>query len=46
VHGQTQLAYGHRADVHLPPEAIHVFDAEGRAVPRLVPAASMLGMPA
>ncbi len=46
LHGQTGLTYGHRAEVHLPPEAIHVFDADGSAVPRLVSATSMLGLPA
>jgi multiple sugar transport system ATP-binding protein len=33
--GQTRLTYGQRAEVNLPPETIHVFDADGKAVPRL-----------
>jgi multiple sugar transport system ATP-binding protein len=36
--GQTRLTYGQRAEVNLPPETIHVFDADGKAVPRLGPA--------
>ncbi len=33
--GQTRLGFGGRAELNLPPEAIHVFDAEGLSVPRL-----------
>ena len=29
MQGQTLLAYGDRAEIHLPPESIHVFDADG-----------------
>jgi ABC-type sugar transport system ATPase subunit len=35
VPGQTRLGYGGRAELHLPAEAIHVFDADGLALPRL-----------
>ncbi len=42
--GQTRLDYGHRAEVNLPPAAIHVFDADGKAVPRLVSVDKMAGM--
>ena len=34
--GQTQLGFGGTAEFHLPVEAIHVFDADGLAVPRLL----------
>ncbi len=44
--GQTRMEYGHQADVNLPPAAIHVFDADGRAVPRLVSADTLAGLPA
>lgn len=43
--GQTRLIYGQRAEVNLPPEAIHVFDADGKAVPPLVSASTMAGVP-
>lgn len=31
--GQTRLGFGDHARVHLPPEMIHLFDADGLAVP-------------
>ncbi len=34
VAGQTPLQYGDTAELHLPAEALHVFDAEGAAVAR------------
>ncbi|MBV9537543.1 MAG: sn-glycerol-3-phosphate ABC transporter ATP-binding protein UgpC [Acidisphaera sp.] len=33
LHGQTHVAFGDRAEVSLPAEAIHVFDADGASVP-------------
>jgi len=35
LNGQTRLAFGDRAEVYLPVEAIHVFDADGMALPRV-----------
>ena len=33
--GQTRLGFGDTAEMNLPPDALHVFDAEGISLPRL-----------
>jgi hypothetical protein len=35
ISGQTRVGYGERTKINFPPDAIHVFDAEGAAQARV-----------
>jgi ABC-type sugar transport system ATPase subunit len=43
IPGQTRLGYGDTAQISLPADSIHVFDAEGTAIPRRLGAPALIG---